>query len=200
MTTWVENPREGRPRGPVGLLRAWVTVLVRPRTFFRTGVAPGDQAPGLVFGVVVALAFVGGLFAGDPSTIPSVGAGPVASVVLWLLAVALFVAPATLHLTAALLTLTLRATVRDRAGVSETVQVVAYAAAPCALAGAPVPWLRVLCGLYGAVLLVVGVREVHRTTFARAAVAAALPAALVFGYGFRAFGAAVAAARAWGLV
>jgi len=200
VTTWVENPQEGRPRGPAGLLRSWAEILVRPRRFFAAGVAPGDQAPGLAFGVAVALAFVGGLFVGHPSTIPETGAGTVASGILWLLAVGLFVAPATLHLTAALLTLGLRVTVRDRAGVSETVQVVAYAVAPCALAGPPIPWLRALCGLYGAALLVVGVREVHDTTTTRAAVAAAIPAALVFGYGFRAFGAIEAVARAWTII
>ena len=49
MTTWVENPTGGRDRGPRNLVRAWIEVLVRPQQFFRNGVAPGDQAPGLVF-------------------------------------------------------------------------------------------------------------------------------------------------------
>ncbi|WP_101297895.1 YIP1 family protein [Halegenticoccus soli] len=197
MTTWVENPRGGRDRGARGLAWAWVEVLVRPRRFFRNGVAPGDQAPGLVFGVAVALCFVGGLFAFSPSEIPAIGVGPGLSAFLALLLVALIVAPAVLHLTAALQTALLILAVRDRAGVSETVQTVAYAAAPCALAGIPIPELRALCAVYGAVLLAVGLSVVHRTTLARAALASALPSALVFGYGFRGFGAIAHLLRQW---
>jgi hypothetical protein len=159
-------------------------VLVRPRRFFRRGVAPGDQAPGLVFGVCVALCHAAGLFALSPAAVPAVASSRPLSAAAALLAVGLLLAPATLHLVAAVATLTLRATVADRAGVSETVQLVAYAAAPCALAGPPVPALRLACAAYGAVLLVVGVAVVHRTSPARALLAGALPAALLFGYGF----------------
>ena len=189
VTTWVENPRGGRERGARGLARAWVEVLVRPRRFFRAGVAPGDQAPGLVFAVAVALCYVGTGFALVPGSVPSLAGSAAFSAFLALLAIALFVAPAALHLSAALSTLLLIAFVRDRAGTSETVQIVAYATAPCALAGIPVPELRFLCGAYGAVLLAVGLREVHGTSPPRAVATAALPAALVFGYGFRGFGA-----------
>ena len=196
MTTWVESPRGGRDRGPRGILRAWVEVLVRPRRFFANGVAPGDQAPGLVFGVLVALAYAVTLLASGAASVPPDlpvvgGAGALATVVV-LAVVALMVAPATLHLLAALLTVLLMLLVRDRAGVSETVQVVAYAAAPCVLAGLPVPALRVACALYGSVLLVVGVAEVHGTSLPRAALAATLPAVLLFGYGFRGLAAAAA--------
>jgi hypothetical protein len=177
-----------------------VSVLVRPRGFFRTGVVPGDQAPGLVFAVVVALAFVATRFLFTPASIPAIQGGPALSATLALLAVGLLVAPATLHLTAAIQTVLLMALVDDRAGVSETVQTVAYATAPCALAGLPVPALRAGCALYGAFLLVVGLAEVHDTSPARAAVAAALPASLVFGYAFGGFGAIVAVARAWTLI
>ncbi len=55
MTQWVENPTGGRDRGPTALVRAWVEILRRPRRVFRTGVAPGDQAPGLVFAATVVL-------------------------------------------------------------------------------------------------------------------------------------------------
>ena len=189
MTTWVEDPRGGRERGPRGVVRAWVEVTTRPRRFFRNGVAPGDQAPGLVFGVAVALCFVVGLLASGAERVPAEfplagGAGPLTTLFV-VLAVALVVAPATLHLLAALQTVLLMALVPERAGVSETVQVVAYASAPCALAGVPSPALRLVVCLYGAVLLVVGVHVVHRTSLARATLAAALPATLLFGYGFR---------------
>lgn len=196
MTTWIEDPQGGRARGPRGLARAWVEVLVRPSRFFRTGVSPGDQAPGLVFAVCVAVAFVGGRFlhaylrrgepfAFPPGSVPTVFGGPAASALLALAFTGLLVAPAILHLTAALQTVLLIPIVRDRGGVSETVQVIAYASAPCALAGPPVPGLRVACTLYGAVLLVLGLREVHGTSTLWAAVAGGLPAMLVFGVGFR---------------
>ena len=200
MTTWVDSPGEGRERGPLGLGRAWVGVVVRPRGFFRDGVVPGDQAPGLVFAVVVALAFVATRFLLVPDTIPAIEGGPVLSGVLALLAVGLLVAPATLHLTAAIQTVLLMLLVDDRAGVSETVQTIAYATAPCLFAGIPSPELRALCALYGAFLLVVGLAEVHGTSLARATVAGAVPASLVFGYAFGGFGAIVAVARAWALV
>ncbi len=170
---------------------------MRPTRFFQTGVAPGDQAPGLVFAVCVAVAFAGSRFVLDPATIPTAFGGPGVSAAVSLLFVAVFVAPAALHLTAALQTVLLILLVRDRAGISETVQVLAYASAPCALAGAPVPALRAVCALYGAGLLALGIREVHDTTTGRAVAATALPAALVFGYGFRGFAAAETLLAQW---
>ncbi|WP_224268810.1 YIP1 family protein [Haloprofundus salinisoli] len=210
MTTWVENPRNGRDRGPRGLARAWVEVLIRPRRFFRNGVAPGDQAPGLVFGVLVALCFVGGMLAFSSGTVlgtelvPLVADSRAATSLLVLLVVALFVAPATLHLTAALQTVLLVLTVRDRAGVSETVQTIAYATAPCVLAGVPIPELRVVCALYGAGLLAIGISEIHRTSLLRAALVSAIPSVLVFGYAFRGLAPLVALVeellRSWTLI
>lgn len=198
MTTWVENPTGGRDRGPRGLARAWVEVLLRPRRFFTNGVAPGDQAPGLVFAVCVALVYVATRFALVPATRPTFFASEAASVVVGLLVAGLIVAPVGLHLVAALEVILLMLTVRERAGVSETVQVIAYATAPMALAGVGVPpalagvagldlavagWRLLLAG-YGVVLLVVGLATVHDTSLPRAAVAAAVPAVIVFGYFF----------------
>lgn len=165
---------------------------MRPRRFFGAAVAPGDQAPGLVFGVFVALCHAAGLFAFSPAAVPSVASSRALSAAVALLAVGLLLAPAALHLVAAVTTLALLPTVDERAGVSETVQLVAYAAAPCALSGPPVPTLRLGCAAYGAVLLFVGVAVVHRTSPGRALVAGALPAALLFGYGFGGFEAAAA--------
>ncbi|XVH31942.1 YIP1 family protein [Haloferacaceae archaeon DSL9] len=190
MTTWVENPRTGRDRGPSAIARAWLEVLVRPRRFFRVGVAPGDQAPGLSFAVLVALTYVTSLLAVSPEQVFAAGRIPVfggnvpLTAMLVLLATAIFVAPAALHLAAAFQTVLLVPLVDDRAGVSETVQVVAYSTAPCALAGLPIPGVRAVCALYGSVLLIIGLATVHRTTFVRAALAGALPALLLFGYGF----------------
>ncbi|WP_276257660.1 YIP1 family protein [Haloglomus litoreum] len=184
MTTWVENPEGGRARGPVGLARAWVEVLIRPRRFFENGVAPGDQAPGLVFAIAVTLVHVALRGALVPDTFPVYLGRPVLSAAFTFLVAGLFVAPVLLHLTAAVQTVLLRPFVRDRAGVSETVQVVAYASAPGVFAALPVPGLRLVAALYGAVLLVVGLAVVHETSIARAAAAGALPALIVFGYAF----------------
>ena len=200
MTTWVENPTGGRDRGPRGLARAWIEVLVRPRQFFHNGVAPGDQAPGLVFAVAVAVVYTVGLFAFVPARIPSFALGPGVSAALALALVAVVIAPATLHLTAALQTVVLILTVPDRAGVSETVQVIAYAAAPCVIAGVPVPAVRAGCALYAGALLVVGLRAVHGTTTTRAVLAGSIPGTLLFGTAFGGIDAGTALARAAGLI
>ncbi|WP_128476076.1 YIP1 family protein [Halorussus pelagicus] len=185
MTQWVENPTGGRDRGPAALARAWLEVLVAPRRFFERGVAPGDQAPGLVFAMTVVLVEVATRFALVPSAVPSIGGRPALAALFGLALATVFVAPAVLHLTGALQTVLLMGVVRDRAGTSETVQVIAYATAPCVFAGIPSPTLRLACTAYGAVLLVVGLRTVHGTSTLRAAVAGAIPAAIVFGYAFR---------------
>jgi len=190
VTQWVENPTGGRDRGPVAVARAWLEVLVRPRRFFRTGVAPGDQAPGLVFAAAVVLVEEATRLALVSGAYPVFGGQPLASKALGLALAVVLVMPATLHLTAALQTIILIAGAPDRAGVSETVQVLSYAIAPCLFAGPPVPGLRVACTLYGAILLVVGTSEVHDVGLGRAAVLGAVPAAIVFGYGFRGFAAA----------
>jgi len=189
VTQWVENPTGGRDRGPLAVVRAWVEVLRAPGRFFERGVAPGDQAPGLVFAMAVVLVEEATRFALVPGAAPSVGGQPALAALLGLLLAVLFVAPAALHLTAALQTLFLIAAVPDRGGISETVQVVGYATAPCVLAGIPSPTLRVACAVYGSVLFVIGLRIVHDTSTFRALLAGAIPAVLVFGYAFRGFAA-----------
>ncbi|WP_435077746.1 YIP1 family protein [Halococcus sp. AFM35] len=190
MTQWVENPTGGRDRGPIALARAWLEVLVRPRRFFATGVAPGDQAPGLAFVMTVVAIEEATRFALVPGSYPVIAGQRLASALLALLIAVGFIAPLALHLAAAIETLALVPVADERAGVSETVQVIAYASAPCVLAGVPFPALRIVCTLYGAGLLVVGTSEVHGTGLGRAAVAAAVPALFVFGYAFRGIAAA----------
>lgn len=185
MTSWVSEPSGGRARGPRGLLRAWVEVLVRPARFFRTGVAPGDQGPGLTFAMAVVAVEEATRLALVPEAVPSLVGGRLASAVLLVGLATLLVAPLGLHLVAAVQIVLLRPLVADRAGVSETVQVLAYAAAPAVVVGVPEPGIRLLAGLYGSWLLVVGLATVHGTSRWRAAAAGAVPAALVFGYGFR---------------
>ena len=186
------------------MVRAWAEVLVRPRRFFTNGVAPGDQAPGLSFAVMVALIYIGGLLATQPGRvlgddrIPVLADSVGLTAVFVLLVTAVVAAPAILHLVSAIQTVLLMLTVDDRAGVSETVQVIGYAAAPCVFAWVPVPGVAALCGLYATGLLIVGLAVVHRTTLLRAAIAGIVPAALAFGIGFGALpaGQAVVAAVA----
>ena len=190
MTQWIDDPEGGRDRGPRALARAWLEVLVAPRRFFRTGVAPADQAPGLFFLMAVVLVAEGSRYVLVPGAAPTIGGRPVAGPLLALALVVVFVAPVTLHLLVALQTVVLWLFVPERAGVSETVQVMAYASAPCALAGIPSSTIRVLCAVYGSVLLAVGIAVVHGTSYRRAVPATVVPAAIGFGYGFRGFGAA----------
>lgn len=200
MTQWVEETEGGRGRGPVGMLRAWIEVLVRPRRFFRTRVRPADQGPGLVFAMLVVLVAESAriLLVDAPYPVFSgeLGLPPVLGLAL----VVILVTPLALHLVAAIQTVVLVALVRDRGGVSETVQVLAYAAAPCALSGVPIPELRVACTTYGAILLAIGTAEVHRISFRRAVVVSLLPAAIVFGYGFRGFAAVETLLRNWYII
>jgi len=188
VTSWIADPEGGRARGPRALARAWIEALVRPRRlFFANGVAPGDQAPALTFAVAVAAAYALGWIVSEPGVVPEIVVSvPVSAAILFLLVVVL-VAPVGLHLTAAVATLSVilasvefddGIALRDRGGVSETVQVVAYASSPMALAGPPIPELRVVCGAYAAVLLLIGFRIVHGTTLLRTLVAGVPPALL----------------------
>jgi hypothetical protein len=190
VTQWVENPRGGRERGPRGLLRAWMEVLVRPRRFFANGVAPGDQAPGLAFAIAVTFVYVGSQLAFAPASVSGyerivAATGSVYLSGLVVLGVACFlVAPLVLHLAAALGTLSLIPTVSNRAGVSETVQVIAYAAAPGVFAAYPNPAVQLVAAVYGCLLLIVGFSVVHETSISRALAAGIVPAIFVFGFGF----------------
>ncbi|NHN48430.1 hypothetical protein G9464_12615 [Halostella sp. JP-L12] len=200
MTQWIENPTGGRDRGPRALVRAWAEVLTRPKRFFRTAVAPGDQAPGLVFAMAVVLVEELLRYALVADPYPVVAGQRALSAVLWLGVAVVLVAPAALHLTAALETVLLMPFVPDRAGISQTVQTIAYSAAPCVFAGVPIPEVRALCGFYAATLLVVGIATVHDASTDRAALASLVPAALVFGVGFRTFDAVETLLRQWYII
>ncbi|PSP60954.1 hypothetical protein BRC76_07140 [Halobacteriales archaeon QH_8_67_36] len=209
MTQWVETTGTGRDRGPVAIVRAWAEVLHRPRRFFRTGIAPGDQAPGLIFASLVVLAeelgrflvvelAARGLLSTGPFPYPAIGDFSPGVAVLALLGIIVFAAPITVHLTAAIQTLLLIPTAPDRGGISETVQVMCYAMAPCIVAGLPFPELRVLVTLWGATLYVVGTAVVHELSLPKAALVGAVPATILFGYGFRGLAALTALASASG--
>ena len=182
------------------LLRAVPRILLSPRRFFRTGILPGEQAPGLLFamGVVLVSETIRLVLVSDP--LPVFGGSSVLSAALWLSVVVLFVTPAALHLIAALQTVLLIPVANDRAGVSETVQVLAYSSAPCLLAGVPIPELRVFVGAYATVLLLLGLSEVHGISFERSLLVGSLPAALAFGYGFRTFDALTTLLARWYII
>lgn len=169
-----------------------------PHRFFRSAISAGDQAPGLTFAIVVVL-----VHATPRILLFPPGTRPLSMRVLALLLVVVFLTPVVLHLCAAVETVVLIGLVEDRAGVSQTVQVLGYAAAPCALSGIPLTALCVgipgLCAVsseliavlwlgtavYGAVLLVIGTAVIHETSILRAVAVTAVPSWMVFGYGFR---------------
>lgn len=184
MTQWVGDSGIGRPRGPAAMARAWAEVVGRPRTFFRYNVAPGDQGPGITFFATLVLVEESIRIGLVPGAYPVFGGEPLLSAVVWLLVAAVLVAPIGTHLVAALQTVLLAVGAPDRAGVSETVQVLCYASAPCLLAGLPDPWLRAVVVWYGAAVYLVGLAVVHDLGPGRAAVLGLLPAGLVFGLGF----------------
>lgn len=189
MTTWVE-PRGGRRRGPLGLVQAWVQVLRHPTRFFEEAVSPGDQGPGLAFAIVVVLIEETSRLLLVPTARPILDGNDVLGSVIFVALAAFLITPLALHAFAAVETLVLLAA-PSRGGVSETVQVLAYASAPCVLAGIPSPELRIIVGLWAFGLLVVGFHVVHELRYAAAAVFATPAAALAIGYGFRWFGAVV---------
>lgn len=187
MTQWVQPAGRGRARGPAGLARAWLAVVVAPRRFFRSAVAPGDQAPGLVFLAVVVGIEEASRYVLVDGAAPVLGGQPVATAAVALLVTLVLVAPLGLHLLAAVQTVLLWPVADERAGVSETVQVLAYASAPCVFAGIPVPAVRIVAASYGVTLLVAGLATVHGLSYRESALAGAIPAALLFGVAFRGF-------------
>ncbi|AUX08000.1 hypothetical protein AArcSl_0346 [Halalkaliarchaeum desulfuricum] len=182
MTTWIDTPEGGRDRGPRALVRAWIEVLVRPRRFFVSAIAPADQAPALFFAMAVAATSIGGLFLAVPSLPPTVAGSPLVGGAVLGGFLVLLVTPVTLHLTAAIGTIVLVVLAPDRGGVSETVQLVGYASAPLALVSVPVALVgvpvatAVWAGMaYAAGLLIVGIATRHRTGTVRAVLAAVPP-------------------------
>ncbi len=184
MTQWVENPELGRERGPVAIARAWVQILLRPTSFFREKIAPGDQAPGLTFAATVVFFAEAVRLTTTADAYPVVANQPAASAILWLLLVMVLVTPAGIHLTAALQTVILIGGANDRAGVSETVQVICYSLAPLAFLGVPSVWVKAVVVLWTACLLIYGIATVHNVWLPKAVGLAAVPALVLLGYGF----------------
>lgn len=172
------------------MARAWGEVIARPHLFFRYNIAPGDQGPGITFLAALVLVEEAIRIALVTDAYPVFGGRPSLSAIVWLLAAAILLAPLGTHLVAALQTILLSAGAPDRGGVSETVQVICYATAPCLLAGVPSPELRTLVTLYGAGVYFAGLAIVHDLGPVRSILLGVVPAGLVFGVGFRGVAAA----------
>lgn len=167
---------------------------MRPSRFFETGLAPEDWVSPLAFAAVVVLVEeVVRLVA------LSTAAGTTLGAAVTLVGVVALI-PAALLLGAAAATAVLAPLAPDHAGLGETVQVVGYATAPCVFAAVPVLEVRALAVTYGAALVVVGLSVVHRTTLARAVLAATVPAVVVFAYGFRGTDAVGTLLRRWYII
>lgn len=165
-------------------LHLWASALLEPWVCFREFTVERDQtrAMGFVMVVIAGWALVGVLF--ETISHPVIGGFPTASLIIWITFLVLVVAPAAIHLLALVATLVVMAIVRERAGVSQTVQVMAYAMAPAVLVPIPLASLQVILALYGGVLVVYGLRVVHETSFWRALLAGIVPAYLLYGLGF----------------
>ncbi len=200
MTQWVTDPTGGRQRGPRGLARAWVEVVFRPHRFFKNGISPGDQAPGLTFAMTVVLVEETLRLSLVPSAVPMIAGSRFESAVLAVMLAVLLVTPAVLHLFSGLQTLILIPFVDERGGVGETVQVLAYATAPCVLAGLPIPALQVVCAIYGASLYLIGLATVHGLDGARSVLYGLLPAWLTFAWAFRGLPALVTLLEGWHVI
>lgn len=185
MTQWVADVEGGRQRGLRGIAKAWLEVLARPRRFFAAGIAPGDQGPGLTFAIAIVLVAQGTRFALGTDPYPVLGGQPILSGVFWLAAVSVLVAPVVLHVIGALQTVVLAAGTDDRGGVSETVQILAYASAPCVFSGIPVQSLQVAVGLWAGALYCLGIAVVHDIRPVRAILLGVVPAVVAYGYAFR---------------
>ncbi|MFB6146925.1 MAG: YIP1 family protein [Halobacteriaceae archaeon] len=198
MTRWLGAPGGERGLGPRALLRDWVAALRSPERCFAERVVPGEQAPALAFAMAVAAVAGVTRLALVPASRPDLGGPPLVDAAATLGVVVVLVAPLVLHLVAAVQTAVLLLVVPEprRDGVSGTVQVVAYASAPCVAAGVPVPAVVAAVAAWGAVLLVVGIAVRNDLSGPRAAAVAALPAALLFGYAWRGFAAVAATAQA----
>lgn len=179
-----------RGHGPAGVFDAWVGVVRSPRSFFDRAITPGDQRPGLVFAIAVGVVYVAGTLRFAPETVlgpdrvPVIGSSPLLTGLLLVLLTAVFFVPVLLHLLAAVQTVLLAVAVDDRAGVSETVQVLAYATAPCAIAWIPFAPAQLLLAGYGAVLLAIGISSVHGTSIPAGFGLSFIPSIVVFGWLF----------------
>ena len=199
-TRWIERSGENELPSPEGLARAWVGLIVRPRQFFREGIEPGRHLPALAFAMLVVAVSETLRLALVTDAHPVFEGLVLPSALLWLAVAVLVVTPVVLALVTAVQTLLLKPFVEDPGDPTETAQIVAYATAPCVLAGAPIPELTALVAIWGTILLAIGVSEIHGPWFEPALALSAIPSAIVFGFGFRGFSAVETLLRQWYII
>jgi hypothetical protein len=195
------RPPGGPPRGPAAssgeefnlsdpvgsFIRTVQGVLLNPVSFFRGIAKRGDFVNPAIFAIICALisALLGGiislalspLFAGAGDTAGETLGGGVVGFVLTVIlspiytAVALLVGAGIYHLLVLLL-------VRPgNAGFEATFRVVCYAAAIQLISWIPI--VNIVAAIYGIVLSVFGIREVHSTTTGRAVAIVLIPVAVI---------------------
>ena len=148
--------------------------MIHPKWFFEKKIKGGKQSDGLIFAMVVVMIEEGSRLILVDSEYFLISLG---------IAV-LIVAPVLLHIVAAIQTLLLRIGAKNRKGIGTTVQVIGYSIAPCIFAGFAIPSLSFLCAVYGSILLIIGLKEVHGVSLERAFLISIIPAIIVFGYLF----------------
>lgn len=174
----------------------WGTAMVAPWKCARTYIVDRDQTRAIGFVMVMISVWLGLGAVLNTASWPVIGGLSSVSFLIWLALLAVFVAPIAVHVLAFIATVVLVATVHDRAPVSETVQVIAFAMAPVVFFAIPVVEVQAAAAVYATALLVIGLRTVHRTSVWRAFLAAVIPAYLLFGVGFGANDALVELLRA----
>lgn len=188
------------PHAMVETVRVWILTLIVPWRVFPNRIRRGEQLRAILFTILVAGAWVAVRVAVDFGSFPVLGNAPELSVLIWALLLAVVVAPIGVHVAAAIATLVLVAVATDRAGVSETVQTVAFAMAPAPAIAVGVAEVQVVAALYGSVLLVYGLWAVHEITLERAVLAGLLPVYLLFVVGFGADAGFVELLRRWYII
>tara|TARA_Y100000996_G_scaffold371739_1_gene320241 strand:+ start:506 stop:1045 length:540 start_codon:yes stop_codon:yes gene_type:complete len=163
---------------PQEWVRNWIAIIIHPKGFFEKKIKSGKQSDGLIFAMVVVMIEEGSrIIIHTPWTVTyffiSLGVA------------VLIVTPILLHIVAAIQTLLLRMGAKNRKGIGATVQVIGYSIAPCIFAGFAIPSLRVLCAIYGSILLIIGLKEVHDVSLRKAFLISIIPAIIVFGLLFR---------------
>lgn len=183
---------------PLGLI--WLDVTFRPWVGFTRHVQPRDQSRGVIFAIAVVAAWVALSAAYGTFDYHVIGDLRLLSLVLWITLLLAVVTPVAIHLLGAVVTLMLVFLAPHRRGVSETVQVIAFAMAPIVFVAVPNTTVQAVSGLYASVVLIVGLTVVHRLPFERGVVIGALPAYVLFLYGFGAESAIVELLRSWYII
>jgi hypothetical protein len=159
----------------LNLIDTWLKVMTKPRLFFREMMGESGQGEGLVFVMVLATVEEG-------SRLIWIGS----EYIIIILGITVFIAtPILLHIVAAIQTILLRFVKKDRNGMSLTVKVICYSLSPCIFMGLTVPFLRVICAVYGWAILVIGIKEAHGVSMRNALLVTAIPSIIIFGYMLR---------------